>query len=171
MIPPGTFDGMSRLKMLVLRNNRLKHLYESVFYKLRNNISFMDVSGNPLECDCEMTWLRNLMVREELQELSDSTCEGPDGLKGVAVKEARPGRMICTSAPGSSKRASSNFLTGDTSTTPTECAPLAISKRKPRPATVEPQDRPLFGSNAPEDFYMSDSRHTTQSNRRKGIFH
>jgi hypothetical protein len=44
-IPSGTFDGMSRLKMLVLRNNRLKHLYESVFYKLRNNIAFLDVSG------------------------------------------------------------------------------------------------------------------------------
>lgn len=44
-IPLGTFDGMSRLKMLVLRNNRLRHLLESVFYKLRNNIAFIDVAG------------------------------------------------------------------------------------------------------------------------------
>lgn len=44
-IPTGTFDAMSRLKMLVLKNNSLSHLYESVFYKLRNNIAFIDVSG------------------------------------------------------------------------------------------------------------------------------
>lgn len=44
-IPTGTFDAMSRLKMLVLKNNALTHLYESVFYKLRNNIAFIDVSG------------------------------------------------------------------------------------------------------------------------------
>lgn len=107
-----------------------------------------------------MTWLRNLMAREELQELSDSVCEGPGDLKGTAVKQARPGRMICTNTGGGKR----GYTQSDE-----DCPPLAQSKRKPRPSSVEPDERPLFGNTVQDEFYGDPGQNELKNNRRKGM--
>lgn len=106
-----------------------------------------------------------MMAREEVQELTDSSCTGPSELKGVLVREARPAKMICTNS-------NSNYLSphGGRDLSSESCTPLQVSKRRPRlPTTVEinQDDRTLF-SNKERDYYdgESDGRH---NNRRKGI--
>jgi len=106
------------------------------------------------------------MAREELQELTESTCDSPADMKGTLVKQARPGRMICTSSKrgySSHHHLQSNELES--------CPPLAQSKRRPRPASVEPEDRPLFGTDVPHDerYYGGDTGLNNElKNRRKG---
>jgi len=54
-IPPGAFDEMSRLKMIIMKNNFLSNIFETSFYKLRNNIAFIDISGNFIQFhDCSV---------------------------------------------------------------------------------------------------------------------
>lgn len=33
-------------------------LHETNFRNLRSNIAILDVEGNPIDCSCEMLWLR-----------------------------------------------------------------------------------------------------------------
>jgi hypothetical protein len=113
------------------------------------------------------------MAREELQELSESVCDSPPDLKGTLVKQARPGRMICTGSKlGYS---TSHHLQSNEISEP--CPPLAQSKRRPRPASVEPEDRPLFGgteasepsSQDDQRFYGDPGQNELKlNNRRKG---
>lgn len=49
---------MPRLRVLNLRNNRMGRLHETNFRNLRSNIAILDVDGNPIDCSCEMLWLR-----------------------------------------------------------------------------------------------------------------
>lgn len=95
------------------------------------------------------------MAREAIQELSDSICDGPNELRGVALKTARPGRMVCS--PGAN-RGLSNAISD------TKCAPLAKSRRKPRPHIVEIEDHPVFANNAYPEASQNELRH---NNRKK----
>lgn len=49
---------MPRLRVLNLRNNRMGRLKEGNFRSLRSNIAILDVDGNPIDCSCDMLWLR-----------------------------------------------------------------------------------------------------------------
>lgn len=49
---------MPRLRVLNLRNNRMGRLRETNFRNLRSNIAILDVDGNPIDCSCDMLWLR-----------------------------------------------------------------------------------------------------------------
>lgn len=52
------FSAMPRLRVLNLRNNRMGRLREGNFRNLRSNIAVLDVDGNPIDCSCDMLWLR-----------------------------------------------------------------------------------------------------------------
>lgn len=52
------FSAMPRLRVLNLRNNRMGRLREGNFRNLRSNIAILDVDGNPIDCSCDMLWLR-----------------------------------------------------------------------------------------------------------------
>ncbi|CAG7818127.1 unnamed protein product [Allacma fusca] len=160
-LPVGIFDGMSRLKMLVLRNNLLSHIYESVFYKLKNNIAFLDISGNPISCDCELAWLRNLVTREAVQELVEATCDSPNDLKGKPIKDVRPSRMICMNN-AISRGIPPKFEDE-------QCPELPKSKRKPRPVILNNNERPFFGTtpNDNNDYSGTDANSNNDIRKKK----
>lgn len=120
------------------------------------NISFLG-KGNPLSCDCEMIWLRNLMAREAIQELSDSICDGPNELKGFPLRSARPGRMVCSPASTNSRGLSNSI-------SDTKCPPLAKSRRKPRPHISESEDHSSYANSNYPEASQNELRH---NNRRK----
>jgi hypothetical protein len=84
------FNGMPRLRVLSLKNNRMTSLAESAFQRLRTNIAVLDIDGNPLSCSCSMMWLQTW-----LREVSSE--EGPRCADGSLLKEARLSRQDCRS--------------------------------------------------------------------------
>lgn len=82
------FNGMPRLRVLSLKNNRMTSLAEPAFQRLRSNIAVLDIDGNPLACSCGMMWLQAW-----LKEASSE--EGPHCADGSLLKEARLSRQDC----------------------------------------------------------------------------
>jgi hypothetical protein len=82
------FNGMPRLRVLSLKNNRMTSLAEPAFQHLRSNIAVLDIDGNPLSCSCGMMWLQAW-----LKEASSE--QGPRCADGSLLKEARLSRQDC----------------------------------------------------------------------------
>jgi hypothetical protein len=82
------FNGLPRLRVLSLKNNRMTSLAEPAFQRLRSNIAVLDIDGNPLSCSCGMMWLQAW-----LKEASSE--EGPRCADGSLLKEARLSRQDC----------------------------------------------------------------------------
>lgn len=59
-VQEGAFSGLPHLRHIVLRDNALTTLAEGVF--TWSELQTLDVSENPLQCDCRLVWLRNLLM-------------------------------------------------------------------------------------------------------------
>lgn len=59
-VQEGAFSGLPHLRHIVLRDNALTTLAEGVFTWA--DLQTLDVSENPLQCDCRLVWLRNLLM-------------------------------------------------------------------------------------------------------------
>ncbi|CAG0919297.1 unnamed protein product [Notodromas monacha] len=59
---------ITRMKTLDLHNNYLMYLPEEPFRDLMHTVNNLDVSGNPLMCDCELAWLRDIYSRQLVEE-------------------------------------------------------------------------------------------------------
>ncbi|XP_063703563.1 protein artichoke [Culicoides brevitarsis] len=84
------FQSMPRLRVLSLRNNRMTIIPERTFRSIRSNIAILDVDGNPLECSCDMLWLRSW-----LQE-TENHYPGPRCRDGSMLREMRLSRSECS---------------------------------------------------------------------------
>lgn len=84
------FNGLSRLRVLSLKHNRMTTVAESVFQRLRSNVAVLDIDGNPLSCSCKMLWLQSW--------LKDTDSEGPRCADGTLFREARLSRTECASS-------------------------------------------------------------------------
>uniref|UniRef100_A0A336M1P0 CSON015586 protein n=1 Tax=Culicoides sonorensis TaxID=179676 RepID=A0A336M1P0_CULSO len=84
------FQSMPRLRVLSLRNNRMSIIPERTFRSIRSNIAILDVDGNPLECSCDMLWLRAW-----LQE-TENHYPGPRCRDGSMLREMRLSRSECS---------------------------------------------------------------------------
>lgn len=80
---------MPRLRVLSMRNNRMATLSEHSFKSLRGNIAIFDLEGNPLDCTCDMLWLRSWLE-------SDSQNQGPRCRDGTMLRDARISRSDCS---------------------------------------------------------------------------
>lgn len=82
------FSTMPRLRVLSMRNNRMSTLPEISFKTLRGNIAVLDLDGNPLDCSCDMMWLRAWLEAE-------SNNPGPRCRDGTMLRESRISRNEC----------------------------------------------------------------------------
>ncbi|CAG9853693.1 unnamed protein product [Phyllotreta striolata] len=65
-VDEGVFGNVPRLKVLNLKNNKLLSFPEVAVDRLRENTAQLQVTGNPLDCSCDMLWLKS-WLRESSQ--------------------------------------------------------------------------------------------------------
>jgi len=96
-ISGNAFKDATSLRRLDLNNNRIYKLQESAFTNIQRSVDRFDVSGNPLNCDCETKWLRNWVSSQERQLTGDEPrCYFPKALSGNPLRQLRSSRFTCT---------------------------------------------------------------------------
>lgn len=98
-LPEGFLSNQRRLQSLSLRNNRLYALRErSVQHQ---ELVHLDIGGNPLQCDCQLAWLLELLQSNRSTSLvsagDDVACYFPSEEEAVALESVRPSRLLCQS--------------------------------------------------------------------------
>ncbi len=85
------FSTMPRLRVLTMRNNKMSTIVEPTFRSLRGNLAILDLDGNPLECTCDILWLRAWY--QETDSLTHYP--GPRCRDGTMLRESRLSRNDC----------------------------------------------------------------------------
>ncbi|XP_037283965.2 protein toll [Rhipicephalus microplus] len=71
----GAFKGLHELHTLRLDGNRLRSLHRDSFPRVLNKLKRLTLDGNPLLCDCQLTWL--VRIGASLAAKGDPVCHGP----------------------------------------------------------------------------------------------
>ncbi|XP_064487538.1 uncharacterized protein LOC135399730 [Ornithodoros turicata] len=79
----GAFKYSGRLGDVVLEDNRLHQVHRASFPDSFANASAVRLKGNPLQCDCQLTWLLPMVQRKN--PLWSPTCSGPPWLSGLSL--------------------------------------------------------------------------------------
>ena len=61
-LPEGSLDFLPFLRILNLREDSLRTVHESSADW--GALHFVDLTGNPLDCDCELAWLDRLLAEK-----------------------------------------------------------------------------------------------------------
>ncbi|XP_055535395.1 chondroadherin-like [Wyeomyia smithii] len=93
-IDDGSFSGLPHIKKVILRDNKITTFREELLpWK---HLSDFDLSENPLTCDCQVLWLRNLLHRKNIEtEEAQIVCVYPDRLHGEPLREISPEILGC----------------------------------------------------------------------------
>lgn len=78
----GTFSQLPSLERLFLHNNRIKHLRQGILSSL-TSLRRLRLDSNALICDCQMTWLTEMVKNGHLQ--AAITCEEPSEAAGKSL--------------------------------------------------------------------------------------
>ncbi|XP_020817386.1 insulin-like growth factor-binding protein complex acid labile subunit [Drosophila serrata] len=95
-VQEGALSGLPHLRHVVLKANALTSLAEGLFpWK---DLLTLDLSENPLSCDCRVMWLHNLLVSRNAtqEEVSELMCEFPERLRGESLRHLNPALMGCS---------------------------------------------------------------------------
>lgn len=87
----GTFDNnesSTKIEILNLRGTPLKTLNASLADALKN-VKSLDLSGNPIVCDCNTKWILNLNLE------TNAKCVKPSGLRGRLLSNIRLEELKC----------------------------------------------------------------------------
>lgn len=89
-IEDGAFAGLPNLRHLVLRDNAFTTFSESTvaWPELRK----IDVSENPLYCNCNLRWLKELLIQRNTSQV---LCATPSHLKNKPLKSLSPDELGC----------------------------------------------------------------------------
>ncbi|XP_049289186.1 leucine-rich repeats and immunoglobulin-like domains protein 1 [Anopheles funestus] len=101
-IQEGALSGLPHLRRIVLKDNALTTLTDGMLSW--NELVELDLSENPIMCDCQILWLRNLLVsRSNVTVAGQSTppqipvvCAAPDRLRDQALQSLSPELLGCT---------------------------------------------------------------------------
>lgn len=112
-LDPAIFAPLANLKQLYLRGNALESL-DAALLNYAVSLEILDVRNNPLNCDCNLKWLINVLYMYANQssfslpayapfaeqhqlrlELSQVTCAGPADLKDKLVYELTNEQLNC----------------------------------------------------------------------------
>ncbi|XP_028036084.1 leucine-rich repeat-containing G-protein coupled receptor 5 isoform X1 [Bombyx mandarina] len=95
--------GLSKLKHVSLRDNAITTLSESVF--VGKELKQLDITDNPIFCDCQLLWLQSLM--NDKSNFTQIQCASPEHLKhkylrtlsaddlGCVLHDSRQQTIIC----------------------------------------------------------------------------
>ncbi|XP_041461751.1 insulin-like growth factor-binding protein complex acid labile subunit [Lytechinus variegatus] len=76
----GIFSSNRELKTLLLSNNKLTHLDQSAFKPIQTSLLSIDISTNPINCNCDISWLMNWLSRSLILQNSNKTICASDSL-------------------------------------------------------------------------------------------
>lgn len=96
LIEEGAFNGLPHLRHVILKENALNTLAEGLFPW--EDLETLELSDNPIECDCRVLWLRNLLVSRNTSSNSISRvlCAFPERLRNELLQNLTPGRVGCS---------------------------------------------------------------------------
>lgn len=95
-IQEGALSGLPHLKHVILRDNALSTISEALFPWAE--LQTLDMSENPLHCDCHVLWLRNILVKNNEtgnDALSKILCASPERLREESLKILTPELLGC----------------------------------------------------------------------------
>lgn len=90
----GALSGLPHLKHVILRENALTTLDEGLFPW--NELHTIDLSDNPLLCDCRILWLRNLLVLKNSSQENAIYCHAPERLHSEPLIAISPTLLGCS---------------------------------------------------------------------------
>ncbi|XP_073838085.1 uncharacterized protein [Musca autumnalis] len=95
-IQEGALSGLPHLKYVNLKANGLTTLAEGL--SPWQDLSTLDLSENPIACDCRVMWLRNVLVSKNNtgDNVSEVLCEFPESLRGKELTNLNPALMGCS---------------------------------------------------------------------------
>ncbi|XP_041461753.1 toll-like receptor 4 [Lytechinus variegatus] len=70
-----------QLKVLLLSNNKLTRFDQSAFKPIYSSLLSIDVSMNPISCNCDLSWLMNWLSRSLILQNSKKTICASDSLE------------------------------------------------------------------------------------------
>ncbi|XP_073841479.1 uncharacterized protein [Musca autumnalis] len=135
-IQAGALSGLPHLKYVNLKANGLTTLAEGLFPW--QDLSTLDLSENPIACDCRVMWLRNVLINKNNtgDKVSEVLCEFPESLRGEELKNLNPALMGCSHTDPRKQTLIGAFLVGTAATITTLVLIVYRCRRK------------IFGSSA-----------------------
>ncbi|CAB3230395.1 unnamed protein product [Arctia plantaginis] len=86
-----TLLGLPKLKHVSLRDNAIVSLSETVF--IGKELKQLDLTDNPIFCDCQLLWLQELMKGKS--NFTQLHCASPDHLKDKLLKDLSADDLGC----------------------------------------------------------------------------
>lgn len=83
----------SKLLRLDLSNNQITNIFPGAFDNLKS-LKFLDVSSNPLACNCELLWLPEFARNTSIKLKPPPKCATPEEFKNQHLKKIRIGTDI-----------------------------------------------------------------------------
>ncbi|CAO1304460.1 unnamed protein product [Diamesa tonsa] len=97
------FNGLPFLKVLVLKNNAIETLRENLYEW--DNLKTLDLSENPLHCDCHLLWYKNYLIpkisvvnddNSSVSQSSNIKCSSPPYVKDKELRKISAEFLGCT---------------------------------------------------------------------------
>ncbi|KAI4482111.1 hypothetical protein M0804_009130 [Polistes exclamans] len=100
VLPPLVFENLNSLETLSLQNNKLTHIPEEVTETIVDTLRHIDITDNPLICDCELrwypAWLQNLRDKDdEIMSKKRTVCMMPSEHREYSVQNIPLEKMGC----------------------------------------------------------------------------
>ncbi|KAI4504455.1 hypothetical protein M0802_000005 [Mischocyttarus mexicanus] len=113
VLPPLVFENLNSLETLSLQNNKLTHIPEEVTETIVDTLRHIDITDNPLICDCELrwypAWLQNLRDKDdEIMSKKRTVCMMPSEHREYSVQNIPLEKMGCVRK--NTERMSSNGI-------------------------------------------------------------
>lgn len=89
-IENGAFMGLPNLRNLMMRNNAFSSFAEAMV--MWQELQQIDLTENPLMCECSMLWLKELLARRNTSHVD---CAGPAPLKGKSLNSLGSDDLSC----------------------------------------------------------------------------
>ena len=97
-IPKNAFTGLAGLSIIDLSNNSIAAIEDNPFASLPNckNVHCIQLQNNPLNCDCNLAWLRSFADKIE-GDKSSWKCSKPQNVSGESLVSLNIDQLCCDS--------------------------------------------------------------------------